>query len=377
MKQFMAINPVAEAVEKAEAAAAAPEPVKPEPAKTEPVKAEPVKVEPAKDPKPEPAKPEPKEEEEEKRPHTAKEWEGFIAARKAKTSKLAAERDEWQKKYEESTKKPAEVKVEPPPDYEQIKKERDLYDEQLRVVNIERHPKFVEYYKQQRNLQVDMAKQIVGPDKAAQIELLLGLPEGDYKDSQMDEFLSELSSFKAGRLSAVTNNLTAIETERQTEIKKAHENFDKIQAEQASGLQQRQKQMESLVEESIKGLTEGERSLPIFQTKQGDDEWNKCVTERLALAKQISLYGVKDPKDYVQIIAQGVTFPALLSQLDTTQKEVEQLKSQLKDLTAANPKPPKEEGAASNGESEDIPEGLGPMAIAAWTQRQAARHQGH
>lgn len=322
---------------------------------------------------------EPQLEEGEKWPRTAKDWDAFKKARKEREDVLSKERDELKKRLSELEPEYKALKEKPqlPADYEQLKKERDAYDEQLKLLNVERHPKFKAYYEGKTNTVIESAKRIVGKDKANDVERILKMPDGDFKDTQLEELISDLSPIKQSQVGAAINELSRIESERQGEIANAKANYEKVMADQQGQAQSAYKQAEQLVDSVIKELSEGDKAMPFLQSRKDDENWNKDVQQRLELTKRISLGGTKDPKDFVKIIANGLGLPVVLTQLDTALSRIAELEAQNASLSAAQPKTGEGAGAAPSGDlTEEMPKNANPQDITRWWGRQVQRGMG-
>lgn len=305
-------------------------------------------------PAPEPPKPDPAappvegKDDPEKWPRNAKDWDAFKAKRKEREDALTKERDGIKAELESSRKEFDALKKQgPSPELEALKKERDELSDRLRIADVENHPKFKTYFDNKTNAQVDLAKRLVGTDRAARMEELLKMPDGAYKDQQLEEFVSDLSAVKQSQIGSVLTNLENIRQEKEREIGHARENRDRISAEakltQENSAKERVATLNKAFEDGVNRVTDKTNGLFMYQKRDGDDEgskvWNAGVDERVAKAKSV-MFGQNPPEFIVNTILSSVATPALLQEITSNRKEIESLQAQVKSLSAAGPKVP-------------------------------------
>lgn len=314
---------------KADETAIAPaEPAQKKEATPAPVKpAEPAKEAPKETPKP-------VESEEDKWPRSAKDWEARKAAEK---KRLDAKEAELASLRAESAAVKAEIeqlkKQGPSPELEALKKEKAELDEQLKLIGVERHPKFKAYFENKIGAQIELAKRIVGGEKAEQVAALLKAPDGPLKDLQLEEMFETMTPLQQGRLADVVNSLSNIESERLTEIQKAQSNYETIQKQNQEAQEKQRRDFESLFESTVKSYS----SNPAFQKREGDVSWNTEVDKRIETARGI-VFGNQNPDTVFKAAMDAVAYPAVLRQLSETLKTVESLQAQVNELSSATPR---------------------------------------
>lgn len=231
------------------------------------------------------------------------------------------------------------------PEYQSVKKaleakdkELNEYSERLRLLEVEKHPKFEAYFKSKVDAQMEMAKDI-GGDKLVEA---LRLPIGEYRNEKLRELAVDIDPLRMNELGAVIVNLKQIELERQSEIAKARENYAQIQAEQKQQSEKQRATIEGAFKSIAQEVTDKEKGLAAFQLRDGDDEWNRGVNERTALAKA-AFEGSLKPEDQARLAHWGAAAPVLLTQLNAIQKEsaekIAALEKQVADLRAVAPNP--------------------------------------
>lgn len=308
-------------------------------------------------------------------PRTAQEWKKFTEAR----DKGYAERDARIKEFEARvTDYEARLKTGvSAPELESLKsekerlaKEAEEYSNQLRVVSVENHPKFKAYFDNKISAQTDMARRIVGTEKAEQAAQILSLPDGPYRDSQIETMLAELTPLQQSRFGAVVNALSEIQSERASEVAKARDNYTKLQSEEQERVKSRQTEIQKTVE-SVIAKAQSKEGMAAYQLKDGDEAWNKAVSARLDSAKAI-MFGQATLEQIARAALDAAASPALLQQVQSLMDENTKLQEQVKSLTSATPRA---SGGASETPSGDQPQrveiktGSNPMeAAAAWTK---------
>lgn len=326
-----------------EAVEAVKEPEKPKAEETAIAPAEPA---PKKEAAPAPAKPaeekkeapketpKPVESEEDKWPRSAKDWEARKAAEK---KRLDAKEAELASLRAESAAVKAEIeqlkKQGPSPELEALKKEKAELDEQLKLIGVERHPKFKAYFENKIGAQIELAKRIVGGEKAEQVAALLKAPDGPLKDRQLEEMFETMTPLQQGRLADVVNSLSNIESERLTEIQKAQANYDTIQKQNAEAQEKQRKEFETQFDATVKSYSTN----PAFQKRDDDVEWNAEVDKRIETARGI-VFGNQKPEFVFKSAMDAVAYPAVLRQLSETLKTVESLQAQVAELSSATPR---------------------------------------
>lgn len=339
------------------------------PAKVEPKAAEPAAA---------PAKP--ADEPEEKWPRSSKDWDAYktkhrerLTAKETEIATLKSQMAELEKK--------ANAVPGANPEFESLKKAHDELSEQLRLVSVENHPKFKQYYKSKIDGQIAQAKRIVGADKAEAIAGLLELPDSQYRSDKIEEMVADLSPLKQAQLGAVLNAVEDVRSERQSEIERAKTDAQKWQEEsqrkaQASAVEQRTK-IEGLFNQMLGELQDPEKGLAVFQTKTGDDTWNKEVEGRISQAKEL-LFGKPTVDQMLNIALRGVALAPVLRSHKALFEENQKLQEQVKSLSAAAPKL---ESHKKADQPEEVPVKKGPFSsreqAAEWVQdlektRQAA-----
>lgn len=271
-------------------------------------------------------------------PRTSREWTAFKEQRNAKYKEFettigthVATISDLNKQIETLTAKASSV----PADYDQVKKERDQFEGIIRQISVENHPKFKAYYDGAVKNQITLAKNIVGAEKAEELEKLLLLPDSQFKTSSIEDLIQELPMLQQTRIGSVINQLDAIKSERETEIAKSKENFTAMQNQEAEKRQAGRKQLETSFESSVKKL-QGKDGSPLFQARDGDKAWNDSVDQRIGVAKALLFSNMK-PEQIIQAALDAASLPVVLAQGRTMFETIKKLEKQIADMTAATP----------------------------------------
>lgn len=315
---------------------------------------------------------------EDKWPRSAQEWKKFkevrskqLTERETKIKALETELSEVRAKINQPSVDPKEI--------EALKKERDELSNELKVAKVERHPRFKAYFEGKTNAQIDLAKKIVGPDMANKVEEVLKLPEGTYRNNQIEEVMVGLGPIQQSRFGGILNALSEIESERNREIQNASASYDSLQKSQQEQMQAAQANFQKTVADTLQSVQDAKNGLPQWQKRDGDAEWNAGLEERLKSAKNLLSGTVTDPKVVIQAALDAVALPAVLKDNLGLREHIKKLEAQVQKLSAANPSPVGErtQTATETTQMPPVKPGSRPMEITSgWVKSlQAARNQ--
>ena len=167
-----------------------------------------------------------------------------------------------------------------------LQQERDALSERVRILDVERHPEFVKKYEGKINGVFDSVKSLVGSDGERLVGLLKS-PESDYRNSQIDDIVEGLSPSKKAKLGALIVKYDEINGEKASEISEAKADYDAIISKYQQDNEQGTKAALESATKTWAKVSENARALEIFEPRDGDDEWNGELNQRLSLAQQI------------------------------------------------------------------------------------------
>ncbi len=262
-------------------------------------------------------------------------------------------------------------------EYQALKKERDEMDKILRTANIRDNPKFKAHFDGRTNAQIELAKRIVGNDKGEQMAKLLQLPDGDWRNQQIREFMAEFDVMEQSRIGGVLNAMTQIEQERQSALQVADKDYETMTAAQKAKEQEaqaaQQKNIATLIDRGITSVTDPTQGHPAFQKRENDTAWNTAVEKRVETVKHL-LTGQVPPEKIFETAVHAVAYHQILASHNDLQSENKTLKEQIKALTAAQPSVDTSGRTAANGNGEQptnipIKHGSRPMEVTAnWSK---------
>lgn len=167
-----------------------------------------------------------------------------------------------------------------------LQEERDALSERVRLLDVERHPEFVKKYEGKINGVFESVKSLVGSDGERLVGLLKS-PESDYRNSQIDDIVEGLSPSKKAKLGALIVKYDEINGERSAEISEAKSDYDAIISKYQQDNEEGTKAALESASKTWAKVSENARALEIFEPRDGDEEWNGELNERLNLAQQI------------------------------------------------------------------------------------------
>ena len=213
-------------------------------------------------------------------PETIKSTKAADAFRKIKEEKAALAKQLEELKSGKTTNPNFEEQL------KTLQQERDALSERVRILDVERHPEFVKKYEGKINGVFDSVKSLVGSDGERLVGLLKS-PESDYRNSQIDDIVEGLSPSKKAKLGALIVKYDEINGEKASEISEAKSDYDAIISKYQQDNEQGTKAALESATKTWAKVSENARALEIFEPRDGDEEWNGELNERLSLAQQI------------------------------------------------------------------------------------------
>jgi len=231
---------------------------------------------------------------------------------------------------------------------EQIKAERDDLSQRLKLAAIERHPKFQQEFQEKVGSVIEQAKRIVGSENADRVEELLNMSESDYRNNSLDEVMMELSTTKQAQLGSLLTRIDEVRRERSAALENAEQTYQQMLQEQTQMREAQIAETHKLFDNVV-----GEASkLEVFASRDGDDEWNSEVKDRVDMARSI-FSGENDPKELARASLWAAAAPKyrelLVQQIELNRR----LQKQLSDQGDANPSV-KSAGGASKEAPKDF-----------------------
>lgn len=250
---------------------------------------------------------------------------------------------EFRKKYEEAEPKLKEYEKEltdlrkqPKHNAElikQITEERDRYKGMFEQVAVEISPEFhAKYAKRLESVKVGLPS-----EQADKLMSLLTLPDSDVKRKHLAEVTSEMDEFQVAEVVAANREVRTILNERQGELNKSQEALGKIGEERTKKQQERQTALGKAFEDVVSRAQDGKEGNPVFQLQDNNEEWNKSVAQRIAVAKTIFNGDFDNDSEKAEASLWASSAPEFLRQLKAVTQELQEAKSVIGKMQSSNP----------------------------------------
>ncbi len=176
----------------------------------------------------------------------------------------------------------------------------------------------------------NLAKDAVGKDKAAQVEKLLLMPDGEARNDALEAIAAELSPLKQGQLANALTEWRKAEAEKTAELARAGESWEKLQSDEKARGETSQKQniqkRQAVADTALK-IAKG---FDAFKTIEGDDAHNAEIAGNEAFVKSFFLGKVPDnilPSIPVMVVEgfhmKNKVIPGLKAEIEKMSKIIE------------------------------------------------------
>lgn len=254
--------------------------------------------------------------------------------------RLRQERDSYLKELTELRGKAEELKkapkptTEPSPELEALRKERDQYSEQLRVLGIERHPKFEAHFNNRTAAVIESVKQAIGGEQGDAIAKILAQPDSPNRKAQLSEAMAQMDQFDAAQVGAAALELRKINGERNAEIERAKNDYSKIQEAEKLKVQQRTEQLNKAFDSEL----EKAKAIEFLQPREGDEQWNAGVKQLTDHARNI-FSGTLSESEAARASLWAAVGPMFQKAALASSAEIQKLQAEIKALKVATPAP--------------------------------------
>lgn len=253
------------------------------------------------DKKQEPAKPEPKKEAvkaedkklDEKVAEEAKEPETITSAKaadwkKLKEARAAAERerDEYKtkllQKENEFLQIQSKVKAEDKtPEFtkqiDQLKSEKEKLIESIEKIDLERSPRFSEFYNKAFDSSLTRAKEAVGTELAEQASDIMQLPPSKWRKERLNEIREKLSGIDQGQFDIAIAEWDKAKSEKESALSKSKENYTKLKQVEAEQAKREQEMQNARLHQTVQHALTMAKPYKAFQAVENDAEHNAAV----------------------------------------------------------------------------------------------------
>jgi hypothetical protein len=219
-------------------------------------------------------------------------------------------------------------------DLEKIKQERDQFSEELKIAAIERHPEFRRKYEERAGQVISQSKELVSgfPGLDEKIAQLLFMADSPDRAEQLDNVFSEVGLSNSARLATLVTEMDKLQADRADELNNANATYDSLQEQGTAEMRHRL----DMTHKTFDEVAQKASNLEMYQTKDGDDEWNSEVDSRMNVARSI-FTGVDNQEDLALASLWAAAGPAYRQAYGAQMEVNRRLQQQIKDLTGANP----------------------------------------
>jgi hypothetical protein len=262
-------------------------------------------------------------------PESIKSTKAAEAFRKIKAEREALAKEVEQLRKSGDTGKEYESKL------KELQQERETLSERLRLLDIERHPDFVRKYESKLSSVMDNIKSTVGTEGERMVALLKS-PDSDYRNLQLDEIIEGLSPAKRAKLGALIVRQEEIMSERNSEIESAKKDYDSVVSQYKKETDDNSAEALQRSEKVWDDISSNARALEVFETRDGDEEWNGEVNQRLSLARQI-FNGENSEEDLAKAALWAASAPKYRELLYAQVEVNKRLQAELTRIRGASP----------------------------------------
>lgn len=262
-------------------------------------------------------------------PEAIKSTKAAEAFRKIKAEREALAKEVEQLRKSGDTGKEYESKL------KELQQERETLSERLRLLDIERHPDFVKKYESKLSSVMDNIKSTVGSEGDRMVALLKS-PDSEYRNLQLDEIIEGLSPAKRAKLGALIVRQEEIMSERNSEIESAKKDYDSVVSQYKKENDDNSAEALQRSESVWNDISSNARALEVFETRDGDDEWNGEVNQRLSLARQI-FNGENSEEDLAKAALWAASAPKYRELLYAQVEVNKRLQAELTRIKGASP----------------------------------------
>jgi len=215
---------------------------------------------------------------------------------------------------------------------EQLKTERDDLSERLKLAAIERHPQFQKEFQSKVDSITEQAKRVVGADGADRIAELLQLADSEYRSNGLEEVMLELSTTKQAQLGSLLSRMDEVRYDRAAALENHEATYQQMVADQGKHQEAQLAETNKLFDNVLNDASK----LEVFASREGNDEWNTEVQQRVDMARSI-FSGENDPQELARASLWAAAAPKyrelLVQQIELNRR----LQKQLGEEGSANP----------------------------------------
>lgn len=254
---------------------------------------------------------------------------GAAKAAQAEAETYKAKVSDYEKRLAELEKRPAANADE----IQKLKADHDRYKATVETVFVEGDPNFNKGYAERVGQINESLKGLIPPEIHAKASQLFNLPDSEWKTRQLDELMSELSPAQQMKVMRADERVQEVLAERQAKINRSHETLGQLAESRQKQQAEQQAAMEKAFEEAAGKVT---KENPLFQKKDGDEEWNAGVDERLNVAREV-YRGKLKPDEFASWALSASSIKALSESAKAKDARIAELEGVVKKLQGSGP----------------------------------------
>lgn len=259
-----------------------------------------------------------------------------LEAEVGKYKALPVDPTEWQKTKEER---------------DRLAKENQQAIEQLETLNLERSPRFQNWWQTETGKYVKRIEQMVPADKRSELSKLVMEPASITRDAAIEEITAELTSTTKDRLRRAMDGLDEVKAQREEALQKGSERYKELQehekVERAKAEQTAKQRREQLAAAAIAKA----EMLEAFKERPDDKDDAVEIPARKAFVKAM-ISGEVD--EDVMLAVPGMAVEGLYLKnkvIPSLRSEIAKRDELIKQLQGSSPKP--SEGSTATNKRED------------------------
>lgn len=216
------------------------------------------------------------------------------------------------------------------PEVAKLKKERDEFFEDVRLIRTEKDPEFVAKFTAQREGVIKNLKFSVGGTGFEKIDKLLAEPASPYRDERIEQAMDGWKDATKARVHAAIATLDQVEFSRSAEAAQRAASWESRQANAYRESEQRrehqQAQIQQIFENQLAQWQDPQNGMPYYQ-KTGDPRQDAVVDANVGLARQI-LAGNQTPEQLARYAMWAASAQRIYQQNEALMVELQKFQQQ-------------------------------------------------
>lgn len=282
--------------------------------------------------------------------------------------RLQQSRDDYKKQLDERShafeetstrlktleKELADTKSSLPPDIEtlrkavaerdELKKQTEDLIKQVETINLERSPRFQNWWKTETDKHINAAKRSLPAEKREELAKLMNEPPSTERSAAIEALYEGLPTRDQAKINREIDAMDDLREQREEALKQGSEQWKKLKEHEQQESLQAQESRKSALKRLSDAAVERARNLPSFQTKENDATHNASVRENEAFVRSV-IAGQVDEETMLVLPGLAVESLALKERVASLESELAKRDEAIKALQVSSPAP--HEGSAT------------------------------